>query len=163
MIEFHDSDFDAVDEFSLLWRWSNESHAVFLSEELDNIRPFKSEVAHKLHDKLLTVHHQNGLNCAITKDLREIQYNDDNENTIQNWLIKLPMMKSEQIIISWTSDTAILTTWELFTKRWSDFWYPSSDDLTVTPVSMSWVLGISHGGFIQWAEWSNKQHARTEK
>lgn len=128
---------------------------MLLAEELKNIRPLKLEVSHKLHDKLLSVHQQNGLNCTLTKYLREIQYNDDNESIIQDWLNNLPLIQSEQIILSWTSDTAIMTTWGTFTARWSDFWYPSSDDLTVTPVSMSWVRAMSHDGRFQWAEWMN--------
>jgi len=34
--------------------------------------------------------------------------------------------------------------WELFTARFDDFWYPSSDDLIVTSPTGSWALVITH-------------------
>jgi hypothetical protein len=155
MIELHDSDFDRIDGFPLLWRWTGESHALFLPQELKLIRPLKAEIAQKLNDKLLTVDQVNGLNLNVTEGLRVIESNDENDDEIQNWLTKLPVRETEQVILSWSSETAIMTSWKLFTKRWSDFWYPSSDDLTVTPISFSWVLAISHEGCIQWAKWIN--------
>jgi hypothetical protein len=155
MIELHDSDFDSIDGFPLLWRWSDENHMVFVPQDLNLIRPLKPETSLKLHNKLLRVDQQNGLNCNLTNNLQEIYSNDDNDDTIQDWLIKLPVTETELILLSWTPEIAILTTWKLFTGRWSDFWYPSSDDLTVTSVSMDWVLAISHYGRIQWAEWIN--------
>lgn len=155
MIELHDSDFDRIDGFPLLWRWTEENHAIFLPQELKLIRPFKVGIAQKLNDKLLAVDQANGLNRSVTEGLRVIESNDENDSEIQNWLVNLPVKETEQVMLSWSSETAIMTSWKLFTERWSDFWYPSSDDLTVTSISFSWVLAISHEGRIQWAKWIN--------
>ena len=35
-------------------------------------------------------------------------------------------------------------SWELFTSRFDDLWYPGSDDIIVTSPKMSWALEITH-------------------
>jgi len=39
---------------------------------------------------------------------------------------------------------AIETTWSIFTEYWDAFCYPSSDDVTVVPVTGSWRLVYYH-------------------
>ena len=34
--------------------------------------------------------------------------------------------------------------WEVFTARFDDFWYPSSDDVIVTSPAASWAMEITH-------------------
>lgn len=155
MIELHDSDFEPIDDFPFLWRWTEENHTLFLPQELEAIRPLKADLAQKLHHEMLKVDRPNGLNRNVTEDLRVIESNDENDDEIRNWLINLPVHETEQVILSWASDTAIMTTWKLFREKWSDFWYPSSDDLTVTNCSMSWVLAVYHYGRFEWGKWSN--------
>ena len=40
-------------------------------------------------------------------------------------------------------------------KKFSDIWYPSSDDIYVFDSSMNWILSIDHGGYIQIVRLSN--------
>jgi hypothetical protein len=48
------------------------------------------------------------------------------------------------VTLSWDSDTALHTSWELFTARWDDFCYPASDDVFILPDSRGWVLLYHH-------------------
>lgn len=56
MIELYETDFDDINQFTLLWRWSKERNTELLPQELNLIRLFKSEGAKKLHDRLLPVY-----------------------------------------------------------------------------------------------------------
>ena len=60
------------------------------------------------------------------------------------WLIvRLPSGRVP-IVVSWDQQTAVVTDFELFTARWEDFCYPSSDDVAVLPLDGSWVLHYWH-------------------
>ncbi|MBJ6726356.1 hypothetical protein [Geomesophilobacter sediminis] len=103
MIVIDDSDFDPIDEFPLLWRWNDESHGLFLPQELDLIRPLKAAFARKLHDSVLAADRLN-----VPEDTLVIESSNKSSDDIQDWLMSLPVHETEQVVLSWTSDAAPL-------------------------------------------------------
>ena len=68
-----------------------------------------------------------------------------------SWLPARSSDLTASVTLSWQRDTALRTTWELFTARWDDFCYPSSDDVFVSPESGRWVLLYHHWGQFHFA------------
>lgn len=62
----------------------------------------------------------------------------------RGWLLEQNPNLEERIILSWTEELVIRTTWKIFTEHWDDFCYPASDDLIVFPESETWMLLYSH-------------------
>jgi hypothetical protein len=48
------------------------------------------------------------------------------------------------VIIAWSPECVLRTNWRIFTDYWSDFCYPSSDDVAVWPEAERWILFYDH-------------------
>lgn len=72
------------------------------------------------------------------------------EGRVGRWLAGLPVEAEEPLLLSWDALLAVETVWRLFLRRWSDFWYPSSDALDVIPVAGVWALRASDFGRFDW-------------
>jgi hypothetical protein len=151
MIRLSDADYSDILVFPLIWRWNSKNHAEFPPEQLHAIRPLTAEAAEKIHESLKHLHRPEGLNRSAIHELRKIQA-EENEEAINAWIDDLPIADEEVILLSWSSELAVQTQWKILKKSWSDFWYPASDDLTATPISVSWVLAVSHSGLFEWAK-----------
>lgn len=57
---------------------------------------------------------------------------------------------ADKVFVNWCrfDDIDELLSDDLF-KRFSDIWYPSSDDIDVFDSSMNWILSIAHCGSVQ--------------
>lgn len=73
--------------------------------------------------------------------------NSDNEekierfrNQVENYLKPF----NEDIIISWERKLTLKTTKKIFIKYWTDFLYPSSDDVTIISERTNWILFYNH-------------------
>ena len=50
----------------------------------------------------------------------------------------------EDLIISWQRKIALKTSKKIFLKYWTDFLYPSSDDVTIISEKTNWILFYRH-------------------
>lgn len=120
-----------INAFPLLWRWTQPSHSVLPAEALDTLRPLASDLARSL--------------CASApKDLgpRAVKHRTtESADETRKWLASLPL-PAGRVVVVWSSDTALSLPWEIFVTYWSDFCYPSSDDVDVFaeggPVVLRW-------------------------
>ena len=73
---------------------------------------------------------------------------DDNSDdlVVGRWLDGTLPADDKDLLLVWDRRTAALVPRGLFISRWDDFWYPSSDDLTIVGVGGSWRLQMSHYG-----------------
>jgi len=155
IIELSENDFGDILQFPLLWRWNSKKHVEFSPEQLQAIRPLTIQAASKLHAALKHLHQPGGLNPSETYELRKINA-EQNEEAMKTWMDDVPIAADEPIVISWNNELAVQTKWEILRESWSDFWYPSSDDLTVIPISSDWALAASHDGLFEWAKTENR-------
>ncbi len=63
---------------------------------------------------------------------------------IQNWLRSKIFDEQEFIVVLWKKDLAVRTTSEIFCNYWDDFCYPSSDDVSISPMNLNWLLFYQH-------------------
>lgn len=133
---------DSAYTFELAWRWTNPSHNVLPPEVMAQIVPL-DEVA---VPSGLAVRDQ--LNRAQVIDIRSMSTCDVDE--ARRWLRELPVDPAEKIVIDWGLRSAVQTTWEIFTRFWDDFCYPSSDDVEIYPPSGDWILLYHHWELFEW-------------
>jgi hypothetical protein len=55
------------------------------------------------------------------------------------------------VLLLWDRKTAVLVPRRLFIERWDDFWYPSSDDLTVMGIVGTWRIEMYHDGMFDFS------------
>jgi hypothetical protein len=127
--------------FSLLWRWTQEGHAKFAPDELAAIRPICATKACAICDRIVS----SVVDPSRAED--RIFANDDTAAlVVSKWLdARVPRGESE-VLLLWNRETAALVSRRLFIDRWSDFWYPSSDDLSVTGIAGGWRIQMYHHG-----------------
>ena len=133
----------AITHFPLAWRWTNASHAEFSPAELASLHPLPPDKAARIHDAALRFLHAGSLD---PQQFERIEGQSAEVSVAQrcSWLRSRQPNLNECVTLSWQHDTALQTTWQLFTERWDDFCYPASDDVFIIPDSGAWVLLYHH-------------------
>jgi hypothetical protein len=123
-----------IREFPLAWRWTQSSHSVLPSEVLDQLRPLNLTEAARAHT-IAVAQRPSGISYSTT---------DPDPAEARMWLRRVQPDLAVLVYVSWDQDSAIETTWSIFTQYWDDFCYPSSDDVTVIPIAGAWRLDYYH-------------------
>jgi hypothetical protein len=129
--------------FPLAWRWTQSSHNVLPPEVMAQITPMSNAIAP------LGVTARGELDPPLFDAVQSASADVPCEEGT-NWLRQLPVALSDQVIVQWDTSTAVRTTWEVFTRYWDDFCYPSSDDVEVFPQSGKWLLLYHHWEEFEW-------------
>jgi hypothetical protein len=122
-----------IQEFPLAWRWTQSSHAVLPPDVLARIRPLSPTEAVQVHKSSSFPHSGAADSCSA-----------EDEASVRTWLRHVQLDLPARVCIGWSEDLAVETSWDIFTEYWSDFCYPSSDDVTIVPVAGSWRLIYHH-------------------
>jgi len=105
--------------FPLSWRWTQPAHAMLPREVLRGLLPLESDAACVLSASAPMTLGPRATKCSAV----------DVEEATQ-WLASLAT-PAERVILVWNPSTALSMPWEVFVTYWSDFCYPSSDDVDV--------------------------------
>lgn len=124
-----------ITDFSLSWRWTDPKYDVLPPEILKQIISLSSESAAMISEKAVK---------KCSENINGIRIEADEATTE---LPKLQINNTTEIYISWSSDTAVITTWRVFCNYWDSFCYPSSDDVTIWSSSSDWVLCYFHNEY----------------
>jgi hypothetical protein len=130
------AEFCSLNSFSLAWRFKPPHCDDFPVHELS---PLNHAAAARLHDSLQ--HLQS--NCRLHLDRVDEFAISRNPAGLADWL-RRRSIQPDLVLLSWDASTALQTTWSVFTSRWDDFWYPSSDDLTIVDHTMSFACLFAH-------------------
>ena len=133
-------------DFDLGWRFSKSHNSDISEEELKQILPL-SETESKRLNKVIDFYEIESnriFNYQQTDWFRSSQENDEKiENFRSNLAQKLSKF-DEDLIISWNRKTTLKTSKTIFLKYWTDFLYPSSDDVTIISEKTNWILFFTH-------------------
>jgi hypothetical protein len=137
MIDFTVSDFVSFDAFPLAWRFATDRVGRLSPDLLARIRPLRTDraahIAAFAREK-----------CEESREFRITFRSDDSPAAVRAQLSDLPPTPTDRIVVSWNTETAVVSDWELFVAQWDDFCYPSSDDVTIWPLDHSWTLCYRH-------------------
>jgi hypothetical protein len=129
--------------FQLSWRWTQPTHAVLPPDVMARIRPLNAP-------RLPPGIERFGLDPGLYENLQQARAAGPPEDA-SRWLRQLPVEPDERVVLNWIAyDLAVETDWDLFTRHWDDFCYPSSDDVAIYPFTGTWVLFYMHDEVFTW-------------
>lgn len=146
-------------EFPLAWRWTDENYALLPDNVLSGIIPQTKEQADRLFQQSLRFCGKEGLD-EKQFSLSQIKTKDIEPARVSEWLTACHDKTETSVFLSWQPDTAVSTTWGIFSEYWSEFCYPASDDVTIWAEGYSWVLLYHHEELLQFGR--RVQCARAE-
>lgn len=141
------NDLVGLTDFPLLWRWTKETHAKFSPDELAAIRPIHPDRAATVCGQVVRVPLAPG-----RPDDRLFVRDETDRHVVGQWLEDRVPGNESNLILIWDPRTAALVARRLFIDRWDDFWYPSSDDLSVLGTLGCWRIEMYHYGTFDYSE-----------
>lgn len=129
-------------DFPLRWRWTDARWSVLPPHALADIRPFSPARARDLDRHSAEVARRPSLRRA------SIDSSLANDDAVREWLRGQGIDAAARVTVSWDPATAAEVSWGVLLEFWSDFCYPSSDDVTAWPASEAWLLSHHHEGKI---------------
>ena len=121
-------------EFPLAWRWTDSRYSVLPTAVLAQLQPLVPDEARRAFERAQQF--QKAPRIAHSADV-----SDEDGRT---WLREQHDGMSDFVTIVWSPECALRTTWQIFTDYWSDFCYPSSDNVALWPESERWALFYDH-------------------
>ena len=134
-----------VQEFPLAWRWTDSRYSVLPETVLSQLQPME------LHDARRAFQRAQEFR-SHTRHSRVTHSADVPDETGCAWLRQQHTGLGDVVTIAWSPECALRTTWQIFTDYWSDFCYPSSDDVAVWPEAERWILFYDHQERFEFSE-----------
>lgn len=135
-----------LNEFELGWRFE-KTHCPDISEsEKKQIQPVSEMESKRLNKVIYYFEQEYNLKEKFTQT-DWISANAESDEKIERFRNQLEMTLEkwdEEIIITWHRNITLKTTKEIFIKYWTDFLYPSSDDVTLISEKTNWVMFYRH-------------------
>ena len=160
--EFTRADFQPIEDFSLIWRWTQQSHIVLPPEVLAAIHPFTAakaeelrgvaEQMHKYFDALPDLDKNKPFETQDSYDF--LDTSGDDIKLVQDWLQTRPVEDDPDVLIVWRffPGCGVLSKWRIFCQYWDDFCYPASDDVAIWPLCGSWAVVYRHFEVLRFAD-----------
>ena len=119
------------------WRFNDERYNLLPPADFALLSPLSTEEARAIwqdifKDGLATVvwiNAKSGWQCTRTNRVDTDLY-DTGAQVLDGYAIA-----DQEVIFFWTRAVAVRTRWSIFRKYWDDFCYPSSDDVSIWPLS----------------------------
>ena len=132
-----------IREHPLAWRWTDSRYALFPENILAQIEPVDLRRAEDLFRHSLRLLGRDELSPEAFETVVRSRA-DIPTGAGCAWLRAQQPDLFARVSVSWEKSVAVQTTWEIFSSRWDDFCYPSSDDVVVWPESENWALFYHH-------------------
>ena len=145
-IEIDKDEIIPFEDFELNWRWNDVHNPDISLEEKGQIKSL-SIVESKRIKKVIDYFESESNLQKTFKSNDWFRASSETKKSIEkfsNDFQELTKDYNENLIISWNRSTCIYTTKEIFMKYWSDFCYPSSDNITIISELTNWVYFYNH-------------------
>lgn len=140
-----------IEDFSLYWRFEGEP---FPERDLRMIEPLNMQGAKLLSDflKNADLHAEEPFKTGFFKTVDYTNITDDNAVFIKEWLYGKGISPDKKVYLIWDMETAAIVPFKVLVEYFEDFYYPSSDDLTVFDEGLNWALLFHHADILFWGE-----------
>jgi hypothetical protein len=140
----------SLTEFSLSWRFIDSKYNALPDYHLESLKPLDKVAAKFLYDyiKTMDLHKDIPFKIDIFKHIDSIEIKDNNDNEVKDWLLKYGLDSNDEIFLSWDIDNAMIIPFGLLVEYFDDFYYSSSDNLTVFQKDLNWALLFFHTDII---------------
>lgn len=134
-----------INDFSLIWRFESKNEVDY-SDLFDNLTILNKKGCEKT--KAYINNFELHTNFPFKNDFfsknDQFAIAEKSDYEIKLKLDSLGFDDNEQVLLTWDDETSLLTDWKCFTTHLSDFFYPSSDDLTILGEKMLWSILFHH-------------------
>jgi len=147
MILLQESDYQALETFPLLWRWTDPRWNVLPSAILADIRVLTAAKTYAISERwgLFTRGRADTIPPFEFIDrLTELDVATRSDAQAQDWLQRQVVNLQQRVVVIWSPAIAVQTSLAVFQTYWSDFCYPASDDVAILPLTVDWLLTYSH-------------------
>ena len=147
MIEIAEEDYTALEGFRLAWRWTDQRWNVLPADALAAILPLRARKAAELYERTRVFKRGGGLLQVLEanyKVVAQIETAGRTAATVTRWLKEQTGGNVEQVVVCWSHELAVVTTYRVFCDYWNDFCYPASDDVAIVPMLEEWHLDWWH-------------------
>ena len=145
-INIDDREIIPLKDFKLGWRWE-KTHNPDISElEKEQIQPVSESESKRLNkiidyfefeQNLIEKYSQTDwISANAENNVKVERFRNQLESILEPW--------NEGIIITWHRTITLKTTKTIFLKYWTDFLYPSSDDVTLISEKTNWIMFYRH-------------------
>jgi hypothetical protein len=153
MLAITNSDTVPLQHFSLLWRFTAPEFRQLSTTELAKIRPLSLSASKAVDDAVRSLFGGDQSRFPPQGFVNTARLDTSaSANAGRSWLERILWDEKQEVVISWDADVAVVTMLPLFIKYWDDFCYPGSDDTTVVPLDLSWIVQYSHEEVLFFAE-----------
>ena len=140
------TEFIPLKDFELGWRWERNHNSEISELEKSQIQPV-SELESKRLNKIVKYFEieQNLIEKYTQTDW--ISANAENNLKVERFRSQLQLLLepwNEGIIVTWKNNMTLKTSKSIFLKYWTDFLYPSSDDVTILSEETNWIIFYRH-------------------
>jgi hypothetical protein len=136
----------ALSDFELGWRFDKDYNSDISDYDKKEIFALSENESKRLN-KVIDYYEIESNRIGKYLEIDWFSANSENEdkierfrNQVENYLKPF----NEDIIISWERKLTLKTTKKIFIKYWTDFLYPSSDDVTIISERTNWILFYNH-------------------
>lgn len=138
-------DIVALADLPLKWRWANPDHNALTESESRQIRPLSAAAARRVESALIPLLDlkQQSLAVEMFEEMDTADASGDPRD-VRAWLLGKVPTQARDVIVSWDSDVAVLSSIDVFCRYWDDFCYPGSDDVTIWAVTDEWAALYCH-------------------
>lgn len=152
MFAFTESDYLPIQTFRLHWRFTDPKYVQLTPAELARVHPLSPTASSAAHRAILTLIGERESPSPAVAIVSGMQFDASGDpHDARVWLERVLHGRHCQVVVSWDADTAVVTTLPLFIKYWDDFCYPSSDDTTIIPFDLSWIVQYRHWEVLSFA------------
>lgn len=135
-----------MNDFELGWRFDKIHNSDITDNDKKEILALSQNESKRLNK---TIDYYEIESNRIGKYIETDWFYADSENEekmerFRNQLKTKLNLFDEDLIISWERKVTLKTTKEIFLKYWSDFLYPSSDNVTIISEKTNWILFYRH-------------------
>lgn len=134
-----------LNDFELGWRFER-LHSPISNNDRKEILAL-SETESKKLNKVIDYYENESNRIGKYLDKDWFSASSENEEKIERFTSQVRTYLNafnEDLIISWGRKLTVKTTKEIFLKYWTDFLYPSSDDVTIISEKANWILFYRH-------------------
>ncbi|TAJ13171.1 hypothetical protein DMA11_09730 [Marinilabiliaceae bacterium JC017] len=135
-----------LDEFALKWRFTESEYNILPDEHLKQLYPLDKLASKFLWDFTMdtNLHADTPFKKGFFNSVDKAKIAEGNGKEIKKWLYKRGLPFKKEVFLSWQPDLAMIVPWKLLIKYFDDFYYGSSDDLSVFDMSLNWALLFYH-------------------
>lgn len=140
------SEFIPLKDFELGWRWETNHNSEISELEKKQIQPVTESESKRLNKIIDYFEFEPNLTEKYNQT-DWISANAENNLKVERFKNQLELLLepwNEGIIITWKRNITLKTSKSIFLKYWTDFLYPSSDDVTIISEETNWIMFYRH-------------------